>query len=206
MARQPLIRGADLRRLAIAWLVLVLLAAVVNVPWAVSMWRWARGPMAPNQLRPRQVTGSDLWPAPTPHAGAWPPPTDWSEVREFGYTRFDVRTRSSQAGRNGYAMDVNQYGWPLPVIRDMQMWWDWNDPTLNGPIPDPPPHLLWRGVILNPLMLGTAAFVVAVVPIAIIAISRRAWRRHGGQCDQCGYPIGVSAVCTECGAPVPGRA
>ena len=33
-------------------------------------------------------------------------------------------------------------------------------------------------------------------------VDRRTRRRRRGQCEKCAYPIGVSPVCTECGAAV----
>lgn len=82
------------------------------------------------------------------------------------------------------------------------MWWDWNDPVLTGPISDPPPRLLWMGTLANPILLGTAAWLILVAPLLAFVLGRRAWRAHGGQCTGCGYPVGTSPVCTECGAAV----
>ncbi len=80
-----------------------------------------------------------------------------------------------------------------------------------------PDTMAWLGVApdrrvpLRPLWLGFAvntlffAIVAASVWTPIVALRRYSRRRHG-QCPACGYPVGVSAVCTECGRAVSPRA
>ncbi len=53
-------------------------------------------------------------------------------------------------------MTVQRYGWPLSVLERKMMWWDWSDPTLNGPESSPSPALLLPGLILNPLIVAVA--------------------------------------------------
>lgn len=49
--------------------------------------------------------------------------------------------------------------------------------------------------------LGCAACVVASF---LTRRDSRVWRRLiNGQCPACGYPIGTSDVCTECGSEIP---
>jgi len=146
------------------------------------------------------------WPAATPHSKPWPPPENWSQGSAFGCSVFDVRTNSKETGKNGFSMVVQQTGWPLPVIEQKQMWWDWNDPTLSGPKNDPAPTLMLRGLVLNPIILGGGAWVVLVLPWILAIAATRRWRHRRGRCVHCGYPVGVNAVCTECGtvlAPLP---
>jgi hypothetical protein len=197
-----LITGRELRRLGVTWLLLVLLAAAVNVPLAVSRWHPPRALWPAPQVNLGGRAMNRAWPASTPHAGPWPAPGTWQKYSAFGVRHYDVRASSHEQGRNGFAMRLDQYGWPLPVIEDKEMWWDWNDPALSGPRPDPAPRLLLTGLLVNPLLSGSLAFAVFVLPIALAILIRRAWRRHGRQCLRCGYPIGTSPVCTECGAPV----
>jgi hypothetical protein len=56
--------------------------------------------------------------------------------------------------------------------------------------------------LLNPLIVGGAAWVVLVVPWFLGIIITRWSRRRRGRCMACGYPIGTSSVCTECGSQV----
>lgn len=58
---------------------------------------------------------------------------------------------------------------------------------------------MWAGLIVNTLFYAVALGLLFVIPNAL----RRRLRRRRGQCEACGYPIGTSPVCTECGAAVP---
>lgn len=54
------------------------------------------------------------------------------------------------------------------------------------------------GLATNTLIFGGLTWLLLVGPRSI-----REWHRHrNGRCRGCGYPIGVSPVCTECGEPV----
>ncbi len=57
---------------------------------------------------------------------------------------------------------------------------------------------LWSGVIVNSLLLAVISSVCLFIPTTL----RRRLRRRRGQCQHCGYPIGASPVCSECGAPI----
>ncbi len=73
----------------------------------------------------------------------------------------------------------------------------------SGVVPLAPQVLLpvrpiWRAVVLNSLIY---AGVLAAGSAGVWLIVRKG--RHGlGRCGACGYPIGVSDVCPECGRPV----
>jgi hypothetical protein len=111
-------------------------------------------------------------------------------------------------------MEVERYGWPLPTLERVECWWNWNDPALKGPEPDPPLHVARSGLILNPLIVGGGLYLLLVAPIAGFILGRRLARRHARQCIHCAYPLGAHDFCPECGrpvsriagaAPVPGR-
>jgi len=57
---------------------------------------------------------------------------------------------------------------------------------------------LWPGFAINTVFYAGVLWVLFCGPFAL----RRMIRRRRGQCPQCGYPIGQSPVCTECGAAV----
>lgn len=61
-----------------------------------------------------------------------------------------------------------------------------------------PTGILWPGFIANTLLY--AAIVLGLMQLP--GFIRRARRRRRGQCTACGYPIGTSATCTECGRAV----
>jgi len=58
---------------------------------------------------------------------------------------------------------------------------------------------IWPGLLGNIALHALAWGALLTAPIA----AHRAIRRRRGLCPQCGYPIGVSPRCTECGARLP---
>ncbi len=58
-----------------------------------------------------------------------------------------------------------------------------------------PAHPIWPGFAVNTLLYGTLFCVLTCLAIAV----RRFLRLRRGLCPQCAYPMGESAVCSECG-------
>lgn len=202
-SRQPLITRCELRRLVRWLLFLLLIAAVVNVPLAVTFIR-SRTTRRPPPISMGHEEMARPWPASTPHAEPWPAPSSWDEWRSFGYRECNVMYRAEDGrGRNGFQMQVQFLGWPLPVLEKKQMWWDWNDPALKGPESDPRMSVRLEGLILNPLILGGGAFLILRGRWLLVTLIRRADRRRGYRCMSCGYPIRTPSLrCSECGRPV----
>ncbi len=183
-------------------LLFLLIAAAGNVPWALTFMRSRTTLSKVSTVRKDPNEMPDQWPIKTPHVVAWPRPASWTEGYVFGCRIYDVRSEPPMSDRNGFTLSLQHLGWPLPVIEVKQMWWDWNDPTLNGPgapESDPAPSLITSGLILNPLFIGGGAWAVLVMPwlIGIIVMRARRWRAN--RCLECGYPVGTSPSCTECG-------
>jgi len=65
-----------------------------------------------------------------------------------------------------------------------------------------PTHPLWPGFAINTLFYAGVLWMLCCGPFAL----RRMIHRRRGRCAQCGYPIGQSPVCTECGAAVTPKA
>ena len=59
-----------------------------------------------------------------------------------------------------------------------------------------PLGLHWPGMIANVLVYAVGLWLIG----RCLGATRRAIRRRRGRCPACGYPLGVSPVCTECGA------
>ena len=58
-----------------------------------------------------------------------------------------------------------------------------------------------RGVNVWALLCNSAIFAVAIfLPAAALWAVRGHVRKRHSQCPRCGYPVGTSPVCTECGA------
>ena len=61
-----------------------------------------------------------------------------------------------------------------------------------------PYHPLWPGLIVNTLLYAGLLGIVVLLP----GWARRSLRRRRHQCESCGYPVGSSPVCTECGSAI----
>lgn len=208
-----LIRRSERRTLGVALVLILLLLAAVNVPFAVTRIQ-ARMTSPPTRVVVFQGTAAagQGWPTGFPVGHAWPAPDSVIVRRAFGIRTYDARTTPPASGVNGFSMAVQHLGWPLPVIEIKAMWWDWNDPALGdpangGPEPDPRPRLMPLGVALNPVLVGVPLWLVLLVaPIAIVRMHRRwlarRWARRGA-CPNCGYAEVGDGVCPECGPQVP---
>ncbi|MFN0131327.1 MAG: hypothetical protein ACKVW3_02150 [Phycisphaerales bacterium] len=198
------ITRSRVKQAVILTLLLVLLAAVVNVAFAVTVMRSprARRNIGTNVFGPAAAARG--WPVRTPHRDAWPPPTQWCDERSFGYRYYQVHSSvpNAEPQRNGFALQSQVAGWPLPVIEQSEFWWDWEDPALKGPEPSQAIKLRWGGVILNPLLVGVSAAALIVLPSFLVLVARESMRRRAGECTKCGYQLAGFAKCPECGASV----
>lgn len=186
--------------LVAALVVIVLLAAVVNVPFAVTRIRSRTAPQPPIAVDLRGPAAAPSgWPVRPPHDFAWPDPNYRVENHAFGFREFHVTAPGATEGAGRFSLQAQHLGWPLPVIEIRQFWWDWNDPALEGPESDPRPSLLPLGLVANPILVGVPVWiVVAVLPAGAIALRRwaRAW---AGRCQRCGYSLTGVSECPECG-------
>ncbi len=57
---------------------------------------------------------------------------------------------------------------------------------------------IWPGFAINTLFYAAILWLLLAAPFAL----RRRLRRRRGLCPACGYRVGESPVCTECGKPV----
>jgi len=69
----------------------------------------------------------------------------------------------------------------------------------TGDVIPVPCHPIWPGFALNTLFYAAVLWTLFAGLFAL----RRVIRRRRGLCPACAYPIGSSAVCTECGAALP---
>ncbi len=77
----------------------------------------------------------------------------------------------------------------------------WQGLGSGNKIPPPLPlRPTWPGFALNTILYAALLWL----PFAPFAL-RRLIRRRRGLCPKCAYPMGESAVCTECGEELPGR-
>lgn len=193
------------RRAILILCFLLLIAAAVNVPLAVQLQATAsKHAVLTLSKSPSFKVREQQWPAKLPEGWEgpteWPTPNLWKEKRAFGYTMLDVSYADSwedplDPDWHIYSMDIEQAGWPLPVVarhhitvdfgRDHSSYEDW--------------RLRWSGVILNPLIVGGGLWLVTVAPLTLFFVSLAHSRRRRGLCSKCGYPLGASKRCPECG-------
>ena len=206
-----LVRPHERQRLR-CWLVwCLLIAAAVNVPFAVSrVIRINSGSPA----GATQKTAGKLptrWPTATPHAQPWPAPTSWSQWKGFGQWHFDVRSRGPSNSDN-FSLVLRWSGWPLPVLEHKMMWWEWSNPALkdiDGEGSDPPMRLMLPGLIFNPIIVGSGAWMLMTLTFFLTVTRKRARRLRRGLCLNCGYDLAglranendQSTICPECGSP-----
>lgn len=197
-----LVRADEWRRLGrwLAWC--MLFAAAINAPFAVSRVETLRHqPASPGSMR----RGDDVpkrWPTATPHDEPWPAPTSWNEWRGFGKRRFDVRWANPDPEKNGFSLKLRWSGWPLPVLEQKQMSWDWDDPALTGPDHSPAMRLMPAGLVLNPIIIGGGLYVLVISTFLAFVIGRRYERMRRGLCLNCGCDVAGRQTCPECGSEV----
>ncbi len=108
------------------------------------------------------------------------------------------------------SMDIAAYpGWwqsPVPGWRGGLV--RWRAITVNGQAISVDMVRDSLPLVPHPLGFAANALVFAIIAsaavrlFASIATSRRRARSRAGLCAACGYPLGVSEICTECGRPV----
>ncbi len=95
---------------------------------------------------------------------------------------------------------MSEFGWPWPVLRQVRLWWPWKDPQWAASGPTDTSYVFqWKGLILNPLLLGSIAWLAILGYPWLVIEARRRWRRRRGLCVQCAYPLMGAATCPECG-------
>ncbi len=142
-------------------------------------------------------------------ARAWPHPIAPNAMSESTGPGVDVYALSGGSGFISYAYE-RRAGWPIRSFVDFSYSGTSADaisgrkssltlaqlPLHRQSLPIEP---LPIGFIINTLFYALLLWLLLFAPFA----ARRMLRRRRGQCEKCAYPIGVSPVCTECGAAVP---
>lgn len=204
-------------------ILVLLLGAMLNVSlaWALAI---AHGtPTKIDRNRTQSPSTTDL----RPDELQWLALTDWSpDGGDIGCLRHDFHAFGFQqwSYRSSYEpIDVVVVcGWPMRAFREewqyrclppgryigapseMGVWRVPNFGRLIRSQGEPEKKLYlpvtpqWGGLIVN------TGLYAALIWLALGGLRdwRRWQRRRRGQCRHCGYPIGASPVCTECGRPV----
>jgi hypothetical protein len=199
-----LIKEGEIRLAVLAMVVLLLVAAIVNLAIGIRM-------LPGLEVQPEGGTMSDLegaeaaakgWPSTTPHETPWPPPNSWRQQRWPGLWLYWVDSSNpSDPEGSGFAMSLIQSGWPWPVIERKRMWWDWDDPLLMGPESKPATQILFGGLALNTVILGSGLWLILLGPLALFVIGRRVARTLHGCCAFCGSGMAGLMECSACAWP-----
>lgn len=183
--------------------VLILIAAAINPLVAVMCLKSrTNAPRVPVSI---QLSGEEAaaegWPARGPHDQDWPAPTSLVISKAFGFVKIIGQHLDEMDSRNRFRMESHQMGWLLPVLEHRRYWWPRNDPAWGSKAESAPAlNILWAGVVLTPVIAGSAVWLVLCGPFVGGRLVIRRSRRRRALCQQCGYPIDVSETCTECGA------
>ena len=137
-----------------------------------------------------------------------PRPDNYDYLLVFHSMAFGVTKTEVVAGFFGSTPNLalpTRYaaGWPL---RSLQGAWRWRDQLVSAVLtPDwfpaswgrrvLPLRPIWLGFVFNTLFFAAVLWLVIPGPFAL----RRFIRVSRGLCPQCAYPMGESAVCSECG-------
>lgn len=203
------VRPSEWRKLALLFVWCILLAAVINVPFAASRMEPRRAPRTGQRL---DFKGEDIpkrWPLPTPHATAWPLPNRWTQYNKFARTLYEAEWADPKEGRTWFSMRAQVVGWPLPVLEEKGMRWDHRSPS-DYPGMDyyPGVGLLLKGAILNPIIVGGSVYLLLASTFLVRVVRKRSKRMRRGLCLACGYDLhglqagsdGKPTICPECGS------
>ncbi len=107
------------------------------------------------------------------------------------YSMLDFQTRTLRP--NGWSGGIAPSSFLSPRLHNH---WVVPFPAYDPPLPLRP---IWPGSVINTLFYAGLLWLLIPGPFAL----RRFLRLRRGLCPKCAYPMGESAVCTECGKPLP---
>jgi hypothetical protein len=130
-------------------------------------------------------------------------------VKVPGWSR--AATPPREADRERRAVWEDARGWPLVCLVSysadfagkVERPWSINLGGTQGPVGLPralPLRPILDRFAINAIFFGAVLWVITLGPVTVRRFVRR--RRH--RCPACGYPIGQSNRCTECGAALAG--
>jgi len=205
-------------------LIFLVLGVVVNVAlsWGPLAWRqWFVLRSSPSAMPVfRDLDGMTaeeraLWERDRPESFPAHPQSAFA-ARAWNFDRMHVSGASSRTESGAlvlWGVGLWRAGWPLRSFEG----WSWLQQELKQPAQEwdhcllkskmwvKPPRqfilplrVMWVGFAVNSLMFASLLWLILSAPL-----DYRRWKRiKRGCCPACGYPVGASAVCTECGGAV----
>ncbi len=185
----------------------MLLGAVVNVAVAWGCARWSNaglgraGVIWPDKGDP-PVAAQRIWDRYAQED--WPPFDDYASRSGWGKSVEMLRSIAivdvgGVTRFRMYFVSQSKAGWPLRTFQRGSSINAWERRNVEIVIPYAP---LWPGFAVNTFFYAATLWLFIPGSFAL----RRFLRLRRGLCPKCAYPMGESAVCTECGCGLPKRA
>ncbi len=219
------------RKVALILIVALVMGTLINllVAWTCALLVSpdpAASGLDPSHLN---VLRREFFERPGPDPGGIEPGTLFVSVAHVrpGVTFMDVQVVDADLGSDPFRgplpyIAVTRAGWPMhclecelhhdasrsptplpPQVKGGHAFWGWyvrgNRLFVPRMLPWRP---LWPGLAVGIAFWTLITALLWLGPVGIIRLVR--WRRW--RCTACGYPIGASTVCTECGRTVRRRA
>ncbi|MBL9147316.1 MAG: hypothetical protein JNM94_01345 [Phycisphaerae bacterium] len=190
----------SMRELVVSLVVILVLVEIASVVFALQASRTDPRSLGGGVRIAGAAAASRGWPVTPPSPG---PAPDILDVT----TTFSARVIDAQALRAGvatHAIEVREFGWPFPVLRDIRFLWPSDNASTAAVAPiETGLRLVPSALLLNPLVVGGLLWLAMLVPLALVLGLRRWIRAMGGRCAACGHQTRGGAVCPECGAAAP---
>lgn len=197
-------------------ILLVLLAATINLAGAISFWFFGERPPNPTVIPAYYVSrnirpqDSEVWR--NRRDVNWPSDPKWATKQSYIgitfrslFTIYSYPRYSASTFGYNYTINIVEAGYPMRCIAGEQ--WDEGYSSSNILKGNTgmsqafgyqwPNRLLWSGMFINVL------FYSALIALAYFCVrySRRAMRKKRGHCLKCAYDLrgDYSAGCSECG-------
>ena len=179
--------------------VIMLLGVIINV--AVTVLICILGDFYVDSTELSEAECAQLWKMYA--APDWPKHVIGGE-RSFGFGG-TIASVEFEEGDSSCSIEEGRIGWPCFAViaarneaPDGEVRYYGTLAMQIGGLDQIPCIPVWPGFAINAIFYGTIMWL----PFVILGRIRR-WRRVArGRCPNCGYPIGASAVCTECGKAV----
>ncbi len=199
-------------RIRLLTIVLLLLAgAVVNVAvaWGCARWScWLDMILAPVNLVTTPAPAG-LWLDNVPQS--WPDKPAYAVTGGTGWYLFTDQVWPLDS-EDVFLLNEFRFGVPTKSLACYKLsahaprrWthsWRYAIGRFGGDYPFPL-RPIWPGFAVNTLFYAGLLWLLTLIPGPFAL--RRLIRVRRGLCPLCKYPIGVSAVCTECGKELPKR-
>lgn len=88
--------------------------------------------------------------------------------------------------------EVSEFSVTLPISNSLPDW------AAGEPVPVMP---VWPGFAVDVVIFGAGVWFL----VRGASHFRGVWRSRSGRCAACGYPVGASSICSECGKPTAQR-